>query len=310
MEQRFAVDCAVNPRTGKERELAIQRAHRPKRVVVIGSGPAGMEAARVAAQRGHHVTLFERNTHTGGALLWASILHPENEPFLRWLRDELARSSVKLELGHEVSADDVVDLQPDAVVVANGGQVVLPDIAGSQLPHVSTGQALRERFGGWRQRLVRPTAVRVASRAWMPLGHRVVIIGADLVALELAEFLAARGRLVSVLESGKVIAPELGNKRRTEHMDRLDRLGVTIHVRATVHEIVPDGAVFTPYGGTSRQLPADSVVVAGTLQADTELHEKLSAAMPDVAVHAAGDCTGLGLIRKATEDGARAACAI
>ena len=310
MELRFSVDCAVNPRTGKERELAAPRTSHAKKVVVIGSGPAGMEAARVAAERGHHVTLFERNTQTGGALLWASILHPENEPFLRWLRDEVGRSQVKLELGHEVSADDVVHLQPDAVVVANGGQVVLPTIPGDALPHVQTGQALRERFGGWRGRLVRPKAVRLASRAWMPLGHRVVIVGADLVALELAEFLAARGRLVSVLEADKTIALELGNKRKTEHMDRLDRLGVTVHVRAAVDQIVPDGVDFTPYGGSSRRLAADSVVVAGTLQSNTELYEKLVAALPNAAVHAAGDCTGLGLIRKATEDGARAACAI
>jgi 2,4-dienoyl-CoA reductase (NADPH2) len=144
----------------------------------------------------------------------------------------VGRSPVKVELGHEVSADDVVDLKPDAVVVANGGQVVLPSIPGSDLPHVQTGRALRERFGGWRQRLVRPTAIRAASKAWMPLGHRVVIVGADLVALELAEFLAARGRLVSVLEADKTIAPELGNKRKTEHMDRLDRLGVAVHVSA------------------------------------------------------------------------------
>jgi 2,4-dienoyl-CoA reductase (NADPH2) len=310
MEQRFSVDCAVNPRTGKERELAAPRAAHPKKVVVIGSGPAGMEAARVAAERGHRVTLFERNTQTGGALLWASILHPENEPFLRWLRDEVSRSDVNLELGHEVSADDVVALRPDAVVVANGGQVVVPSIAGSALPHVQTGEALREQFGGWRRRLVRPRAVRLASKAWMPLGHRVVIIGADLVALELAEFLASRGRLVSVLESDKTIAPELGNKRKTEHMDRLDRLGVTVHVRAAVDQIAPDGVDFTPCGGISRRLAADSVVVAGTLQPNTELYEKLVAALPDAAVHPAGDCTGLGLIRKATEDGARAACAI
>ena len=92
MEQRFSVDCAVNPRTGKERELAVHRTPSRKKVVVIGSGPAGMEAARVAAERGHHVTLFERDTQTGGALLWASILHPENEPFLRYLRDEVGRS--------------------------------------------------------------------------------------------------------------------------------------------------------------------------------------------------------------------------
>ena len=138
----------------------------------------------------------------------------------------------------------------------------------------------------------------------------MVIIGGDLVALELAEFLAARDRLVSVLEPGKTIAPEIGNKRKTEHMDRLDRLGVAVHVRTAVERIVPDGVVFTPSGGISRHLGADSVVVAGTLEPDTELYEKLVAAMPDTSVAAAGDCTGLGLIRKATEDGARAACAI
>ena len=310
MEQRFSVDCAVNPRTGKERELGVHPAPRAKKVVVIGSGPAGMEAARVAAERGHHVTLYERNAQTGGALLWASVLHPENEPFLQWQRDEVGRSSARIELGHELSADDVVEMRPDAVVVANGGEVVLPTIPGSELPHVLTGQALRERFGGWRQRLVRPQAIRMASKAWMPMGHRVVIVGGNLVALELAEFLAARGRLVSVLESDKAIAPELGNKRTTEHMDRLDRLGVAVHVRAMVDEIVPDGVVFTPYQGTRRHLAADSVVVAGTLQPNTELYEKLVAALPDTYVSAAGDCTGLGLIRKATEDGARAACTI
>lgn len=329
MEQRFSVDCAVNPRTGKERELAIRRTGRAKRVVVVGGGPAGLEAARVAAQRGHRVTLFERSGQLGGALRWAAVLHPENQPFLRYLRNEIRLSTATVKLGQRVSADDIVRSAPDAVVVATGGHVAVPAIPGADLPHVHTGPGLRELLGGraepddpawqrlgaallggWRQRLVRPAAVRLATRAWMPIGRRVAIVGGDLVALELAEFLASRDRQVSILEPGKDIAPEVGNKRKTEHMDRLDRLGVTVHVRAAVDRITARDVVFTPAGGAPRELAADSVVVAGTVQPDTSLFDSLVAAMPGAEVHAAGDCSGLGLIRKATEEGARAACAI
>ncbi len=310
MEQRLSVDCAINPGTGRERELAAPRAGRPKRVFVIGGGPAGLEAARVAAERGHRVTLFERGGQLGGALRWASILHPENEPFLRYLCDEIKLSGAKVILGRAASVGDVVRAAPDAVVVATGGQVAVPAIPGADLPHVRTGPGLRESLGGWRQRLMLPSAFRLATRAWMPLGRRVTIIGGDLVALELAEFLASRGRLVSILEAGNDIAPEVGNKRKTEHMDRLDRLGVTVHVRAPVERITKQVVVFTPAGGAARQLAADSVVIAGNVEPDTALFEALVAALPGIQVHAAGDCNGLGLIRKATEEGARAACAI
>ncbi|OWY62219.1 NADH oxidase, partial [cyanobacterium TDX16] len=276
MEQVFSVSCAVSPTTGKERELAIVRADRRKHLVVVGSGPGGLEAARVASARGHRVTVLERNGQLGGALVWASILHPENEPFLRYLRGEVQRSDVDVQLGRAATATDVLAMQPDAVVVATGGRVVVPDVPGAELPHVHEGPALREVLAGradpgaptWQrlgarlvagrgQLLVRPAAVRAATRAWLPLGHRVAIVGGDLVAVELAEHLAARGRLVSVLEAGDRLAPEVGWKRRTEHMDRLDRLGVTAHTGAEVERIVPDGVRFRPAGGTVRDLPAD-----------------------------------------------------
>ncbi|MGV0835459.1 oxidoreductase [Mycolicibacterium thermoresistibile] len=296
MEIRFSVDCAVNPRTGRERELTVGPSSRARRVVVVGSGPAGMEAARVAAARGHRVTLFERSTETGGALRAASVLHPENEPFLRYLRAEIDRSSVELELGHQVCAADVIGLAPEAVVVATGGRPALPALPGLELPHVHAGPDLWDRFDDWADRT--------------PVAHRVTIVGGGLAAVQLAEFLAVRGSFVTILEPGDGIAADVGLKRRTEHMDRLDRLGVTAHVRAAVERIVDAGVEFVPYRGSSRLVRADSVIVTGGVESDTALYDQLAAALPDASVAAAGDCTGFGLIRKATEDGARAACAI
>jgi 2,4-dienoyl-CoA reductase (NADPH2) len=295
MEQRFSVDCAVNPRTGKERELALHPVTQRKRVVVIGGGPGGLEAARVAAERGHRVSLFERNAQLGGALVWASIVHPENEPFLHYLLSEIARSTVSVELSHPIEADEIAALDPDAVIVATGATVVVPPIDGDHSPCVHSGPDVN---------------ALLASGASLPIGRRVVIVGGDLASIQLAEFLAAQDRFVTVLESGRCIAPQVGLKRRTEHMDRLDRLAVPVHVRAEVHRITDGGAAFTPYGGSRRELPADSVIVAGHPEADTALFDALTDRLPGAKVHAVGDCTGLGLIRKATEDGARAACSI
>jgi 2,4-dienoyl-CoA reductase (NADPH2) len=329
LEERFAVDCAINPSTGRERELVLGPARRRKRVVVVGGGPAGMEAARVAAARSHEVVLLERGVQLGGALLWAATVHPENEPFLDFLRDEVAASGATVELGHEVSADDVAALQPDAVVVATGGRVVVPAVEGDALSLVERGVDLRDlmsgraaesdslvrRIGarllsGPAARLVQPGVVRAATRAWMPLGRRVAIVGGDLVAVELAEFLADRGRLVSILEPGPTIAPEVGWKRRTEHMHRLDRLGVTVHVASRVERILPEGLWFVSAGGAPRLLGVDSVVLAGSVEPDLSLHDALVSRLPGVEVMAIGDCTGLRLVRGATEDAARVAAAL
>lgn len=332
MEIRVAMDCAINPRTGRETELAITRTAEPKHIVVVGSGPGGLEAARVAAERGHRVSLVERNHHLGGALVMAAAVHPENQPFLDYLVGEVRRLDVAIHLGVSFGPESLPRFSPDAVIVASGGRIVVPKIPGDDLPHVLTGSLLRElltgrsseearrRMPAWQrlgvrllgvrtlQRRLNPALLRGATRAWMPLGRRVVIVGADLAGIELAEFLCERGRNVVVLESAEEIAPEVGMKRRMEHMERLDRAGITINTGVQIDRITREGVVLHRERGGDNQIPADTVLLVGEVQADLRLYDALHGHVAEL--HAVGDCAGLGLIHKATLEGARAACAI
>lgn len=308
MEVRGAMDCAVNPRTGREREIPVGKTREPKRVLVVGGGPGGLEAARVAARRGHRVSLFERSRHLGGALILAATVHAENQPFLDFLLGEVARLSIDVHLAAELDADAILTRAPDAVVVATGGRLETPRIPGDDAPHVLTGAVLRKRLGGPARMLQRPALLRTATRAWMPIGRRVVVIGGDLAAVELAEFLAVRDRRVSVLEPGPQIAPEVGPKRRAEHLDRLDDLGVPVNVGARVVRIERDAVVLErPVGGEIR-VAADSVILAGNLLPDTQLYDALVGRVPEL--FAVGDCTGLGLIQKAVLQGAQAGTSV
>jgi 2,4-dienoyl-CoA reductase (NADPH2) len=90
------MSCAVNGLSGREGELSLAPSARPKRVVIVGAGPGGLETARLAALRGHRVTLCEREPHLGGSLVMASLAHPENAPFLQFLLREVARLPIEV----------------------------------------------------------------------------------------------------------------------------------------------------------------------------------------------------------------------
>jgi len=113
---------------------------------------------------------------------------------------------------------------------------------------------------------------------------------------------------VTVVERGERLAPEIGPKRLAEHMDRLDRLGVAVNTGVAYEEITREGISIRPEGAGSHWLAADTVVVAGELEPDTRLFDAVKGEMPEA--HTVGDCTGLGLIRKATEEATRVAAAL
>jgi len=328
MEQGRA-SCAVNPFTGREAELDLVPSPRTRRIVILGGGPAGLEAARIATLRGHRVTLYERGPRLGGSLIQAAVVHPDNERFLDFLLREVARLGIDVQLNVAPSVSEIVRLGADAVWVATGGRWVAPDIVGRDQPHVWSAGSLRGLFAGQldleTRRRLRPwqrwgmrwlgsgLARRLRPRHWrrmalalpgaIPLGREVVLLGGDLAAIEVAELLAACGRRVCVVESGEAIAAEVGPKRRGEHMDRLDRLGVSVLVGRGVRQITAREVILE----NGRALRADSVLIAGQIEADPGLALALEGRVPEVQVM--GDCTGLGLIRKATEEAARIACA-
>ncbi len=353
--------CAVNAFAGREltmdgerdSELDTERAPTRKKVLIVGGGPGGLEAARVATQRGHDVTLFERSHHLGGALVMASAVHEDNGYFLDYLLSEIRRLDVDVRLGETMTAERITACAPDVVIVATGGRIVSPRLEGDHLPHVLSGRGLRELLCGraahqprspnepreqdeqhgpddvgrspahanqWWQRAavtllgrplgryVSPRNIRRVAKLWMPIGRRVVVVGADLAAVELSEFLAEHGRSVSIVTEADQIAPEVGAKRRAEHMDRLERLRVSVNTRAEIVRITTSGVEIGRPDAPSCLLPGDSVILAGDVQPETALYDQVRELIPET--HAVGDCTGLGLIRKAVEEGAQAACKI
>jgi len=124
---RQSLACAINPFTGRESELLLRKTETPRHVVVIGAGPGGMEAARVASLRGFRVTLIEREHRLGGALLLAATVHDDNRFFLEYLQKAVRELPIEIRLGTDATVELLQSLKPDAVIAATGSQVVLPN---------------------------------------------------------------------------------------------------------------------------------------------------------------------------------------
>ena len=329
------VRCAVNPEAGKEAERtpAVRTpAARRKRVLVVGGGPAGMEAARVAALRGHEVVLCEKSAQLGGTLRLAALVYEPNERLLRWFEREMREQPVEVRTGQEVTPALVRELAPDVVIAAAGARREKAAIPGAERPHVFDGDALRALLTGEdgegasrKLSLVGRLAVRAgrltgvvddpgklreASRAYMPVGRRVVIVGGGLVGAELAEFLAERGREVVVLEEGPVIADGMAHPRRWHVLHELREAGVRLVTRARVVSIDERSVRFehAPAEGAPLapdEAAADTVIVATGLEANPEPARRLAAAgIPVVEI---GDATGIGYLEGAIHSGFRAA---
>ncbi len=312
--------CAVNADLG--REYLRKQAASSKHVVVIGGGPGGMDATRRLRAAGHRVTLIERAPRLGGTVRFAGLAYEPNERLLHWLVREVEASGADIRLSTEATPALLSGLRPDQVIVATGAVRGMPDIPGNDLPHVFSGDDMRKlMFGESSDDLKRKTSlftriatklgavtgatanldlVRKATHAWMPLGDRVVIIGGELVGIELAEFLLERGRTVTVIEEAPRLGKGLTLVRRMRILSELAEHGVELCGGAQDIAITPEAVRFTDQSGTARSVPADTVIVAQGATGDLGLAEALRAA--GLPVTAIGDANGVGYIEGAMRE--------
>ena len=296
--------CAINSRLGHYDEPPLpQLARTDLKVVVVGGGPAGMEAARLAAGAGHRVVLFERD-HLGGTARLSALTTPANAELVRYLAAAVREAGVDVRLGVAAGVVEVKNERPDTVLVATGARRDRPDLPGGDLPHVLSGDDLRSLLTGsgpppglpLRHRVVLAAGRRAGllddvarmrrlSKRWLPLGRRLVVIGGGLVGLELSEFLAERGRQVTLLEGSSYIAEEMALPRRFRAIYEAESRGVAMVRNATV------------VGISVRTVAADHVIYAAGVKPDSRLAEELTEA--GLKVRSIGDCAGIGYIQGA-----------
>jgi len=255
-----------------------------------------MEAARVAALRGHDVTLVEKAHDLGGLLPLASLVKGlEIEDLLaiiRYYKVQLRKLGVKVITGKEADAAYIKGLRPDAVVLAVGGKLQVPKIRGIEGKKVLTAPELHRRVKPW-LRLLGPRFLGWLTKFWLPMGKKVVIIGGNLQGCEMAEFLVKRGRQVTILEESPRIGEGVVDFRLGLLLEWFRKKGVAVYTEAKVLEITDRGVSFE-HRGQRMFLEADTVVPLAPMAPNLELLEELKGSVPEV--HAVGDCREPALI--------------
>jgi len=288
------IRCSVNPVTGREKEFEskLERKTKQKKVLVIGGGPGGMQAAIIAAQKGHNVYLWEKSERLGGQLNVASVPSGKGDigSLLEYLITQLRKAKVAVELGKESSVKTVDEFAPDAVIVASGSATFIPDIPGINRGTVVT---CRQVLSGQRE-----------------VGDKVVIMGGGFVGCETSWFLAEKGKKVTlVFRSPEAALDVKYPSTRRLYLNKLEDNNVKIVAGIRQYkEITPEGLILIDHDGNEVLIEADNIVLATGAVPDRSLSESLKGKY--LQFYEVGDCVDAREIREAIHEGAWAALSI
>ncbi|MBN2098092.1 MAG: FAD-dependent oxidoreductase [Dehalococcoidia bacterium] len=280
----IGIMCSVNGAVGREHAYEVKPPGKAKKLVVIGGGPAGMEAARVAALRGHQVTLYDKQDKLGGQLLEAVIPpHKDNmKPFLDYLTRQMAKRGVDVNLGVEADQQLIAETKPDAAVLATGVTTSVPHIKGINGVGVLTA---KEVLNGAK------------------VGDTVVVIGGGLVGCETAEYLAMQQRSVTIIEMLDEVAGIMPLALRKMLLARMASMRVAVLTGVQCREFTKDSLRIATKEGEKKTVAFETVVIAAGGKPDQTLMRGLRRAVPDV--YCAGDCVEPRGIAEAMADGYR-----
>ena len=274
--------CGVNPTVGREKFL---REHapknpQPKKVAIIGGGPAGMAAAIYAAQLGHVPTIFEKEDHLGGKLVCASTagFKYDLKRFLEYQEHMVNKLLAEVRLGVEATPEMIRKEGFDVVFAAVGAQAFQPPIPGIDGKNVLFAEDCYDKMDA--------------------LGERIVLIGGGEIGCETALALKEAGKTVTIIEMLPELAPETFHLTRDIMLWRVSK-EVTAYTGATCKEITENSVRFLDKDGTEQTIPADQVIISAGMRPRSGIAEQFRDAAPEF--RAIGDCTIAKNVRIATQ---------
>ncbi len=282
--RRGRVECTVNPMLGREKEMAFHPTKDPRKVMVIGGGPGGLNVAWVAARRGHRVCLYEKRDALGGQLIMGSVTGYKKEilNLIRFQKRQVEKYGVECHLNHRVTAQSVKEVNPDVVILATGSLPIYPDIPGIDKPQVVTFS-------------------EVLSDC-PPTRLKTVVVGGGPTGCEVALHLAEQGSAVTILEMLPKIGNGLETVTRRVLLKELQAKGVRWHTECTLLRIEDGGVVLAGSDGKETTLEAERVVIAVGSRPDNRLFDEIRAL--GYEVHQIGDCREPRSAKAAVHEGA------